>query len=85
MKTDDISNGLKQLGFHSGWVVRGNEIELWENAEPQPSMKEIEAAFAQFEALKAEQEAKAIAAKEAAQAKLAALGLTTDDLKALGL
>jgi hypothetical protein len=26
-----------------------------------------------------------IAAKEAAQAKLAALGLTTDDLKALGL
>jgi len=28
---------------------------------------------------------KALAAKEAAQAKLAALGLTTDDLKALGL
>jgi len=32
-----------------------------------------------------EEEAKVIAAKEAAQAKLAALGLTTDDLKALGL
>lgn len=31
------------------------------------------------------QEAEAKAAKEAAQAKLAALGLTTDDLKALGL
>lgn len=30
-------------------------------------------------------EAQAAAAKEAAQAKLAALGLTTDDLKALGL
>lgn len=29
--------------------------------------------------------AKAKAAKEAAEAKLAALGLTTDDLKALGL
>lgn len=29
--------------------------------------------------------AAAIAAKEAAQSKLAALGLTTDDLKALGL
>ena len=29
--------------------------------------------------------AAAFAAKEAAQAKLAALGLTTDDLKALGL
>lgn len=32
-----------------------------------------------------EAEAAAQAAKEAAQAKLAALGLTTDDLKALGL
>jgi hypothetical protein len=32
-----------------------------------------------------EQVAKAEADKEAAQAKLAALGLTTDDLKALGL
>ena len=85
MKTDDISNGLKQLGFHNGWVVRGNEIEVWENSEPQPSMEEIKAAFAQFESLKAKQDAEAVAAKEAAQAKLAALGLTTDDLKALGL
>lgn len=32
-----------------------------------------------------EKEAQKIAAKEAAQAKLAALGLTTDDLKTLGL
>jgi hypothetical protein len=35
--------------------------------------------------MKAQQEAAAISAKEAAQAKLTALGLTTDDLKALGL
>lgn len=33
----------------------------------------------------ATKKAQEIAAKEAAQAKLAALGLTTDDLKALGL
>jgi hypothetical protein len=31
------------------------------------------------------EEAEAMAAKELAQSKLAALGLTTDDLKALGL
>ena len=36
-------------------------------------------------AIKLEKEAKAETAKAAAQAKLAALGLTTDDLKALGL
>ena len=36
-------------------------------------------------AVKLEKAAQAEAAKAAAQAKLAALGLTTDDLKALGL
>lgn len=51
------------------------------------STKEIaEVEAAQAAALaKTEEEAERIAAKEAAQAKLAALGLTTDDLKALGL
>jgi hypothetical protein len=34
---------------------------------------------------RAADEAAAVSAKEVAQAKLAALGLTTDDLKALGL
>jgi uncharacterized protein YfcZ (UPF0381/DUF406 family) len=49
------------------------------------------AEFAQFEADQAEAEAKAAeaeakaAAKTAAQAKLAALGLTVEDLTALGL
>lgn len=36
-------------------------------------------------AARLEKEQEAVSAKEAAQAKLAALGLTTDDLKALGL
>lgn len=50
-----------------------------------------DAEFTQWQADKArviaeaEAEAQAEAAKEAAQEKLAALGLTTDDLKALGL
>jgi hypothetical protein len=49
------------------------------------------AEIAQMEADKVTDEAitsaqvQALAAKESAQAKLAALGLTTDDLKALGL
>lgn len=44
----------------------------------------IESDKAEAELMKS-QEAKAKADKEAAQAKLAALGLTADDLKALGL
>ena len=46
---------------------------------------EYEAGFAQYDAWKAEQEAKAETDKAAAKVKLAALGLTADDLKALGL
>jgi hypothetical protein len=47
--------------------------------------EEYQAGFAQYDALKAEQEADKAAAKAAAQAKLAALGLTVGDLQALGL
>jgi hypothetical protein len=52
---------------------------------------EYEAIISQWADVELEKEAKAeaekaeIAAKEAAQAKLQALGLTTEDLKALGL
>lgn len=75
MTTEEVSNGLKQLGFNSGWVVSGGEIVLWENTEPQPSEKEIEAA------------AKLYVKPEATVAdKLASVGLSVDDLKtALGL
>lgn len=41
--------------------------------------------WADFELAKAEEEAKIVNVKKAAEAKLAALGLTADELKALGL
>ena len=50
-----------------------------------PTKTQIDAAIEQVKTEESEANAAAIAAKEAAQAKLAALGLTTDDLKALGL
>jgi len=46
---------------------------------------QFQAGFAQYDAWKANQDAKVEADKASAQAKLAALGLTADDLKALGL
>ena len=85
MENKDIVNGLLQLGFDTGWVVSGTEITLWENSEPIPSMSAIATAAKQWEtAQQAEAEAKA-QAKATAEGKLAALGLTTDDLRALGL
>lgn len=69
-----------------GWVVTGNTYEGIEFLECEPITKaQFEAGFAKVDAKKAEAEAKAEAAKAAAQSKLEALGLTADDLKALGL
>lgn len=59
----------------------GEEIIRDMNAEELAQWEIDKARSAQRQA----QEAAAVSAKEAAQAKLAALGLTTDDLKALGL
>ena len=77
------------LGFlipNGGYVARGDEYEGIEFIDCEPITKaQFEAGFAQFDAWKLAQEEQAVAANEAAQAKLAALGLTADDLKALGL
>jgi len=82
-KPNDVTSFLRPNG---GWVQVGSDYEgiTFVNCEPF-TKAEYKAAFAQYDAWKAEQEAKQAAAKAAAEAKLAALGLTADDLKALGL
>ena len=68
----------RTFNVHTGEIVDfertlvGAELELYKNAEAK--------AIAQIE-LAIEAQAK----RDAAEAKLAALGLTSDDLKALGL
>ena len=54
----------------------GEELDNWKK---QAAVEEL------YMQNKAKLEAEAYAAREAAQSKLAALGLTKDDLKALGL
>jgi hypothetical protein len=77
---------LSMLIPTGGWVIAGDDFDGITFIEATPITKaKFEAGFAQFDAWKAKQEAAAISAKDAAQAKLAALGLTADDLKALGL
>ena len=68
------------------WVIYGDDFDSinWIKGEPI-TQAEFEAGFAQYDAWKAEQDAKAKADKASATAKLEALGLTADDLKALGL
>lgn len=77
---------LQMLIPTGGWVLRGDDYEGIEFIEATPITKaQFTAGFAKYDSWKAEQDASLIAAKEAAQAKLAALGLTSDDLIALGL
>ena len=80
------SNVLEMLIPQGGWIITGDEYEGIQFSECESITKaQFTAGFAQYDAWKAEQDAAILAAKSAAQAKLAALGLTTDDLKALGL
>ena len=77
---------LSMLCPNTEWVITENDFDSiqWIKGE-QITKAEFEAGFAQYDAWKAEQDAKAATDKAAAQTKLAALGLTADDLKALGL
>ena len=77
---------LAFLRPEGGYVHYGFDYEGIQFLECEPITKaEYEAGFAQYDAWKAEQDADKAAAKATAEAKLAALGLTAEDLKALGL
>jgi hypothetical protein len=77
---------LQYLIPSGGWYISGDEYAGIQFLECEPiTQTEFEAGFAQVEKWKTEKETDAVAAKTAAEAKLAALGLTVDDLKALRL
>jgi hypothetical protein len=71
---------------NGGYVHYGFDFEGIQFLECEPITKaEFEAGFAQYDAWKAEQDFAKATAKATAEAKLAALGLTAEDLTALGL
>ncbi len=77
---------LEMLIPNGGWAINGDDYEGIQFLECDPITKaQFEAGFAQYDVWKAEQDAAKAQAKVLAEAKLAALGLTADDLKALGL
>ena len=82
-RNGDVLNMLIPSGQ---WLQVGDTYEGIEFLSDVTITKaQYEAGFAQFDALKAQQDAQATADKATATAKLEALGLTADDLKALGL
>lgn len=73
--------------FDAEWSLSGDNYEglVWLSDTPKPTKEELDALWPSVKAACEKEIADAIAAKEAAQAKLAAFGLTANDLKALGL
>jgi hypothetical protein len=86
MKHDEIVKAIHHI-YPDGakFTIRDTEIEWLDSDKTQPTQEELQVAYTAYE-VKLESDAEqAEIAKAAAQAKLAALGLTSDDLKALGL
>jgi MOSC domain-containing protein YiiM len=80
MTHQEIQNGLIELGFTTGWVITGEEITLWDNPEVQPSIAEIKAAAASYQAT---QDAIAAQKAEAKTALLERLGITVEEAQLL--
>jgi len=73
--------------YKAEWTINGDDYSglTWLSDTPKPTKKQLDDLWATVSAeMDAENEAKSNA-KATAQAKLAALGLTVEDLQALGL
>lgn len=83
----NLSLAVARLRPNAEFVIYNDNLEGLIFIKPEtatkPTMSECEAAWAEIVAEKEAAEAKAIADKANALAKLAALGLTDDELKAV--
>lgn len=85
MDHNEIISAITFIRPNAQFVLRGEDLEWLDEEQTEPTKKEIQTGFNDFKAAqKAQAEAKA-QAKAQAEAKLAKLGLTTEDLRALGL
>ena len=73
--------------FDAEWSLSGDEYEglVWLSNSPKPTKQELDALWPSVKAAYEKEITDALEAKKLAQAKLEALGLTVDDLNALGL
>ena len=85
MEAKDIVNSILFIRPNAQFSFNDNEITWTDKIQTQPTQSEIDEGFIAYNAAKAAAETQAANAKATAEAKLAALGLTADDLKALGL
>ena len=86
LKMQQIINVLSMLIPNGGYTLNGDSFSDINYIEAAPiTQAQFDKGLADYAAWKSNQDAKAAADKASATAKLEALGLTADDLKALGL
>ena len=85
MEHRDKVKAIQFIRPNAKFVLTGDNIEWLDTEQTEPTNAEINSGLIAYKLAKeSEAEAKA-QAKATAEGKLAALGLTTDDLRALGL
>jgi len=85
MNNLEMTKAILFIRPNAQFSVAGDKLNWLDENQTEPTQAEIAAGLIAYQtAQEAEAEAKATA-KAAAQAKLAALGLTVEDLQALGL
>ena len=85
MKHEDKVKAIQFIRPDAEFALTGDELDWRDENQTQPSESEIEAGLVAYKKAQEVELKTKDQAKEAAQAKLAALGLTVEDLTALGL
>ncbi len=81
----DLVQAILLIRPNAEFAIRDMQIEWLDEKQTQPTEQEIAQALIDYKAKLESDIAEKEAKKAAAEAILAALGLTSDDLKALGL
>ena len=85
MEHNDKVKAIQFIRPYAEFLLNGDEIQWLDKTQTEPTDAEIEAGLVGYQAKVEADKADAINKKNVAQAKLEALGLTAEDLKALGL
>ena len=85
MQNYEILKAIQHIKPNAEFVLTGDELTWLDTKQTKPTEAEIEAGWVAYQAKIEADKAEAAAKKSAAEAKLEALGLTPEDLKALGL
>ena len=85
MEHNELVLAIKHIRPSAQFALRGDKLDWLDKEQDEPTQDEIKAGWISYEAKVKADKASELAKKAAAEAKLVALGLTVEDLKALGL